>query len=147
MFKLPCDLQGYSSLWHNPAIRIGKNTVYWRQWHSCGISTIGDLYENGVLRSYNNIKEYFGLVWEGNFWKYLQIRSCVMSKYHDETDNIISNYLQLPRESHKASQFYKMINSSLSTDSVSVKMIWQQDLGEDIGDDKWSKLLQTVVNM
>ena len=137
MFKLTRNLQGYSSLWHNPAICI----VYWKQWHSRGISTIGDLYEDGVFRSYNNIKERFGLVGEGNFWKYLQIRSCVTSNYCKVTDNIILNYLELPRESHKASQFYKIINSFLGNDSVNVKIIWQRDLGEEIEDDKWSKIV------
>ncbi len=44
MFGLSQYNQGYSSIWENPAIKIGKNTVCWRAWHIKGLTTIADLF-------------------------------------------------------------------------------------------------------
>ncbi|KAF7653443.1 hypothetical protein LDENG_00082750, partial [Lucifuga dentata] len=65
----------------NPAIHIGKTILYWKQWHSIGIHTVGDLYKYGVFMSYGNLMEQYGLKGKDHFWRYLQIRDCVMSTY------------------------------------------------------------------
>ena len=67
MFKLADTLQRYSSLWHNSSVCIGKKAVYWEQWHSKGLCTIGDLFEDGVFLSYNKLLERFNLVGKSNF--------------------------------------------------------------------------------
>merc|ERR1711980_52162 len=64
MFKLADTLQRYSSLWHNSSVCVGKKPVYWEQWHSKGLCTIGDLFEDGVFLSYNKLLERFNLVGE-----------------------------------------------------------------------------------
>lgn len=42
MYRVPHLVQPFASLWFNPAIHVGKVSVFWKQWHSRGISTIGD---------------------------------------------------------------------------------------------------------
>ncbi len=41
--------QSYASLWHDPAVLIGKKSVYWNQWLTKGIYNISDLYLDGVF--------------------------------------------------------------------------------------------------
>lgn len=73
MFKLTHTLQRYSSLWHNPDVCVGKKPIYWKRWHSSGLGTINDLFEDGVFLSYEKLLEKFHLVGKDNFWKFLQI--------------------------------------------------------------------------
>lgn len=54
MLKLPHQVQTYASLWNNPAIYIDKGPLFWGQWHSRGIHTIGDLYKDGQFMSYED---------------------------------------------------------------------------------------------
>lgn len=43
MHKLLHCKRPYSSLWHNPMIKIGKTLIYWKAWHLNGICHIADL--------------------------------------------------------------------------------------------------------
>lgn len=38
--------QGYSSLWNNPSICIGKKTCFWSTWLAKGIRVVNDLYRD-----------------------------------------------------------------------------------------------------
>ncbi len=67
MFKLTHTLQRYSSLWYNPDVCIGKKPAYWKQWHSNGLNTINDLFEDGVFLSYDKLLQKFNLVGKDNF--------------------------------------------------------------------------------
>lgn len=140
-FKLSHYLQKFSSLWHNPAIRIGKKMIYWKYWHQQGISIIDYLYENGVLRSYENLKKCYNLLGKENFWKFLQPCNCIRSKVCPMVDNPISRYLEKTHESHKSSQLYKMVNSYRSSDLGNLRTIWQRDIGEEIDPETWSSIL------
>lgn len=71
MYKLSQYVQIYASLWFNPAIHIGKTSVYWRQWRSSGVCTIKDLYKNGQFMSYGELSHQFKLEGKQHFWKYL----------------------------------------------------------------------------
>ncbi len=54
---------------------------------------------------------------------------------------MVIDYMKLPLQKRKASQFYKIANSSLSKDSNHLKMIWQRDLGGEIESDRWTILV------
>lgn len=47
-YKLVTYVQKYASLWHNPKIKINKQTIYWAHWLRKGIRTIGDLLEGDI---------------------------------------------------------------------------------------------------
>lgn len=79
-------------------------SVYWRQWCSSGVCTIGDLYKNGQFMSYEELSRQFKLEGKQHFWKYLQIRDCVKSRIGNCSKNYILEYLNAPREPCKASQ-------------------------------------------
>ena len=141
MFKLTYTLQRYSSLWYNPDVCIGKKPVYWKRWHSNGLGMIDDLFEEGVFLSYDMLLRKFNLAGNDNFWKFLQIRSCITSKSYNISDNVVIDYMKLPLRKRKASEFYKIINSSLNNDCNSLRIIWQRDLGREIDSDRWERIV------
>lgn len=50
-----------SGIWYNPKLLVGKNPVRWREWVSKGVHTLGDFYEEGILKSIDNLVEDFSL--------------------------------------------------------------------------------------
>lgn len=71
-------MQKYSSLWHNPAIFIGKKACILEAAAFEWTHAIGDLYKDGKLISYGDLTCQFNLEGEQNFWKYLQIGNCIL---------------------------------------------------------------------
>ena len=141
MFKLTHTLERYSLLWHNPNVCVGKKPIYWKRWHSSGLGTINDLFEDGVFLSYDKLLEKINLVGKDNFLKFLQIRSCITSKPYNITNYMVIDYMKLPIRKRKASLFYKVANSSLGNDSNHLKMIWQRDLRGEIDNDRWMRIV------
>lgn len=74
------DRQPYSSLWLNPELKIGKCTVFWKKCVENGIHTINDLYNEVILKSFAELAQEYNLQEKGDFWKYLQVRHCIVTK-------------------------------------------------------------------
>lgn len=115
--------------------------MYWEYWSSKGINTVGDLYEDGVLLSYNQLLQRYNLTGRDNFWKYLQMRSCMDSLLCSLEDNQITDFMKMPLKKHKASYFYKIGTLTICSDSESLKMSWQRDLGQEFEIDRWAKIV------
>ena len=78
---------------------------------------------------------------KGDFWKYLQIRHCLVEKYQpNETDNPLVDYLQNPLN-HKASVFYSKSMYLTSSTCDHLRIIWQKDLDCQIDEDTWKQIL------
>ena len=141
IFKLSHFKQSYSSLWYNPMIKIGKTSVFWKKWYSSGICNIADLFEDDVFISYSDLVRKYKLKGKDNFWKYLQIRSCITSKIQYGDGNHIMDYFKLPGECKRASSFYRKTNQLLSFDCHNLKVIWEKDLGCIMEDNIWLKII------
>ncbi len=141
MYRLSHYVQPYASLWSNPAIHVGKGPVYWKQWHSRDICTIGDLYKNGQFMSYEELTGQFKLEGKQHFWRYLQIRDCLKSRIGNPSENYIMEYMKMPLERCTASQFYKLTNLLVSGESTNVKLLWQRDLETNVAQEKWLDVL------
>ncbi len=144
MHKLSQCKQPYSSLWYNSVICIGKSPIYWKKWHTNGLCTVTDLFEQGVFMSYNNLVQKYNLKGKDNFWKYLQIRNCVSTKIQHTDGNHILDFLTLPYPQQKASVFYRTTNHVLSNDCIHLKTIWERDIGIVIGDEEWKIILSNT---
>ncbi|KAF7657710.1 hypothetical protein LDENG_00023230 [Lucifuga dentata] len=55
--------------------------------------------------------------------------------------NVFVRYFELPLECHTASLFYTSTSDVISSDSTNVKMLWQRDLEEEIGQERWLNIL------
>lgn len=91
--------------------------------------------------TFNELTHTFNLEGRANFWKYLQMRHCVTSKFKKIAGNEILNYIRLPRDRHSTSQFYKLISYDLSGESSNIKLLWQKDLGIESTKEKWLSVL------
>ena len=67
--------------------------------------------------SNEELNREFNLEGKHNFWKYLQMRDCIKSGFSNCTENYILDYLNVPQEHCTASQFYKLTNSFISSES------------------------------
>lgn len=134
--------QRYASLWHNPKIKIGKQSIYWSHWLKKGVRIIGDLFVEDTFMSYNDLKEKFKLEGQSNFWKYLQIRDCLKdkTKFHLEK-NSIESFLQLPPLLSKASKWYNICPWVKNNTSKSLKVVWERDLGCTFEDGIWDSIV------
>lgn len=67
-------------LWFNPETKIGKQKVFWKGWLDKGIHTVNVLYKRGTFMSFNELAQLYKLQEKEDFWKYLQIRHCIIKK-------------------------------------------------------------------
>lgn len=102
--------QPYASLWYNPAIRIGKKSIYWSQWLVRGIRKIGDLCVDGVFMSFADILQKYNLEYKNNFWKYLQIRDCITKGKFNHNKNTLMEVFDQPNITHRAAVLYRTFN-------------------------------------
>lgn len=133
--------QSYASLWHNPAVLIGKKSVYWTQWLTKGIYKISDLYLEGVFLSFSDLVQKYDMEYRGNFWKYFQIRDCITKGRFIQDKNPVLDLLDLPCTAHRAAVFYKALNGLQKDICKNLRLIWQKDLNCELNDEVWSKIL------
>ena len=140
--------QGYSSVWDNPRILIGKHSFCWESWQRNGVGVIDDLYLDTNFKSYQELGNQFNLTNRGEFWKYLQLRSSVGSVFSlnrgIEESNMLKIILDMPPVMHTASTFYKNIMEMQSVKTENLRLIWQRDLGCEISEEKWSNIVSKV---
>lgn len=136
--------QSYASLWHNPAIHIGKKSLYWNEWLIKGIYTISDLYLDGVFISFSDLVQKYNLESKGNFWRYLQIRDCITKGQFIQGKNPVMEFLELPCITHRAAMFYKTFNRLQEDVCKNLRIVWQKDLGCDFSDEEWLKILSNT---
>lgn len=139
--------QPYSSIWENPVIKIGKKQVYWKTWYDKGICTIADLFEeDGVFISFQGLKDKYNMNDKGDFWKYLQLRSCVLSMGFDigEDENVLQGFFKLPRFLQSSSVFYNTTANALYGKTENLRLIWQRDLGIELEQDVWDDIVHSM---
>ena len=144
MYSISHLRQPYASLWHNPAIRIGKKAVYWNQWLVRGIRKLSDLCVDGVLMLFTDIMQKYNLEYKGNFWKYLQMRDCITKGKFSHNKNTLMEALDIPSITHRAAIFYKTFNGLRGDTCKTLRIIWQTDLGCDLSEQDWLNILSNT---
>ena len=115
MFKWSHCKQSYSSLWYNSIIEIGRTSVFGRGGIVVVYVTLL-IYLKMCFISYSDLVRKYKLKGKYNFWKYLQIRSCITAKIQYRDGNHIMDYFKPPGEYKQASIFYRKTNQLLSYD-------------------------------
>lgn len=144
LLHTPHHKQMYSSIWNNPSIKIGRKSVMWDTWLNKNVTRISDLYSNGLFQSFEELKQNFDLE-KTDFWRYLQLRSCVMSlKIPTDDTNKLSCYFKLPGFLRSASGFYKIITDNIYGKSQHIRQIWERDLKTTIEEEAWEEIVKKV---
>lgn len=139
--------QTYSSVWNNPAVRIGKSPVYWKKWLIGGVQKIEDLYRDNNFMSFAMLRDTFNLTDKGDFWKYLQIRSSVGSVFelsNIQGENPLQAWLNLPKNFQTASMYYKKLLGDQGAICEGLRLSWQKDLNINIMQDMWENVVSNV---
>lgn len=109
-----------------------------------GTHNIGDVYTGGMfffLFFFSELMLRYNVKKEDNFWKYLQIRYCIVKDNFIHTFNPIQKCMDLLSIKHKASAFHKLFNSVQKDLRKGLRIIWQRELGFTNDDDEWLKIL------
>lgn len=125
-----------ASIWLNHKLLIGHSPVFWKLWFDRGIKVVGDLYEGGTIRSFNNLKESFALP-QHQFWRYLQIRYLLLQTFGSPstpppTADILTQILKVFGLGHEASHYYSMLLCCSDNPASALKwcgsLIWAHHL-------------------
>lgn len=74
-------LSNRSSIWYNKKLLIDKKSFFWDKWIRSGIHILEDVSGGVGFKSFDEIKTKYNLC-NSEFWRYLQIRHCVLSNKH-----------------------------------------------------------------
>lgn len=146
IFKENVYLNSEASIWQNPALRINKAPFMWQLWLKCGITTLGDLYNNDILKSFEDLKQEFHLPQEC-FWQYLQLRHLLKSVFSPpitvlNEPSLIKDLLKMGQINHSVSKYYsKLIQQNCILPTI-LKKIWEKDLKMSFTESEWNKIGQ-----
>lgn len=127
-----------------PSISDGAFSI----WSNLGIKQFKDLYVDNIFASFQQLSELFSLP-RHHFFRYLQIRSFIRSKYPKfpnlPEDTPLDAFLtQAPMMKGMISYIYSQIQALSSTSLNSVKALWEEELGEGISEELWGDILKRV---
>ena len=105
------------------------------QWMERGLSKINDLYDEGILMSFTQLKNKFNLPGKHHF-KYMQLRSFIYSQIKTTSEPSLSTTEQLMVNNlHGRGQisiFYGLLLPCSKENSLSYLSAWKDDLQSDI---------------
>ncbi len=122
-------------LWHNKSLRIGRKTFSWGGWVKLGIVYIRDLFDGDQFLSFEQLRVNYKLS-NKDFWKYLQLRSCVLSHIKQlPLSPRTEIQIRLEQKGHskkKTACFYNLLRESQPPGFEGLKRCWEKDIGEEI---------------
>ena len=119
-------------------------------WLEKGIESVGDLYSNGIFSSFSDLSQRFNLP-RSHLFRYFQIRHFLQKQFpefpHQPTPSKLDSILSLNSNARglvSVSVLYSE-NYSIRPETLhSLKAAWVEDLGPDMTDDMWAKVLELV---
>lgn len=149
LFNLDPYLNACSSIWMNPKLCINKSPFLWKDWLGKGIVKLGDIYHNGILKSFEDIVRQFGIP-RSQFFRYLQLRHLLSGIFGDNTsapkapdllNDVIKNY----GRGHEASKYYSMLINNQDNGAISaLKTIWEKDLNLSWEAEEWENIFKNI---
>lgn len=134
--KLSC----LSPIWGNYRLKTGRADMGFKIWQNNGLNKIGDLYSEGVLMSFEQLRHKYGLP-KKHFFKYLQIRSVFTSQLKSTEKPPLSTVENIAINHHQnrslISKFDNILLLSSKEDSLSYLRAWETDLQTEITDEEW----------
>lgn len=117
-------------------------------WHDLGIQTLKDLYVDNVFASFEQLVEEFSVP-KKYFFRYLQVRNFAKglnAHFPFSPPSTPSDFLLKPLPFFKKiiKQIYLHINSLQISPQSLIKSRWAEDLGEEISDGDWERVLDHV---
>ena len=143
MLRISQYRKDYASIWNNPSIKIDRKPFLWRSWLEGNLNKIGDLFKDGVFLSFQEISTHFSQKEKWDFWRYLQLKSCLRTSgiKPGEGENMIRLFFELHSSAHSASVLYNMVVDAQCGKYNNLRLIWQRDLNCDTEEDEWENIM------
>lgn len=140
------NLHTDASLWLNPKLCIDKSPFFWKLWVRKGILILGDLYERGILKSFQDLKAQY-LLPQSQFWKYLQLRHLLLQIFESPstpppTVSCLTYIRKVFGGGHEASKYYSVLLIGTDKGLPSLRSAWETDLSTSFTDQEWTMILQ-----
>ncbi len=134
----------------NKAFPPGLGMSVFQCWYDQGIKIVGDQLKDGKLLSVIQIRTKY-VVPSQHFYGYLQVRHFINSLNFPETQLATSAtdsfLLQFCGNKKIISHFYGKLQSFNTSNIDRIKSLWSRDFGIEIGDEAWSKGVESVGKM
>lgn len=150
--KLLGDVPQYhtlSPLWNNPLILTAGKPFIFIPWASRGINTLGNIYDDNGLLSFQQLQQRFDIP-GSSFFLYLRLRSSLMAcgvKCDAQIDShFLSgwfNYSQCARG--WVTKIYNALINSLSK-TVPIEGIWDRELNKTGSQPDWHRIWSNINN-
>lgn len=112
-----------------------------RIWLNNGLNKIGDRYSEGLLLSFEQLGNKYGLP-KKHFFKYIQVRRFITTQLKSTVKLPLSTIENIAINHHHSrgllSKFYNILLLSSKESSLSYLQAWKTDLQTEISDDKWN---------
>lgn len=138
-----------SSIWLNPKLCINKAPFLWKDWAKKGLVNLGDLYENGSLKSFECIQQQYNVP-RSQFFRYLQLRHLLCETFGSTTQlpelaDAHCRIFSLYGKGHEASMYYSWLIQNIGeANSQALKKIWERDLNIILDDKEWQGILKNA---
>lgn len=149
IFKLDPYLNVSSSVWLNPKLCISKSPFCWKDWLDRGVVTLGDLYHNGILKSFEECVQQYGIP-RSQFFRYLQLRHLLLKIFGSSTTapkaaELLDKVLKSFGKGHEASVYYSLLIQDLGNEAMTgLKLTWERDLNLTLDDKEWERICKNI---
>lgn len=151
ILKFDPYLHQAAGIWLNPKLCINKSPFLWKLWLQKGIRVLGDLYQDGTLKSFEALSQEFDLP-RNQQWKYFQLRHLLVQVFGSPSvvppsGDMLEKVLTIYGRGHEASAYYAMILTASDSNILSLKMTWETDLKVSFTDAEWGRILSNGKKM
>lgn len=133
----------FSPIWSNAQFTPGRADGGFKVWAGRGVQKIGDLYDKGILLTFNDLSLKYSIP-QKHFFKYLQLKHFISSKHCDALREPPLSCLEniMIKHGHGKRQISILYATLISYDKESSKYgmrAWSLDIKEDIEETERSK--------
>lgn len=141
----------HAGIWFNPKLRIDKEPFFWKLWYRKGIKVLGDRYEKGIIRSFENMKRQFDIS-QNQFCCYLQLRHLLIPTFGSASAvppslDICHRILDIVGKGHEALAYYSMLLLNSEDALPALRLTWEADLNIAFSEENWSLILKNSKKM
>lgn len=134
-------LSTLSPIWGNVTFKPARADMGFKMWMNKGVCKLGDLYNDGVLMSFEQLTNKYDLP-KKHFFKYLQVRSFITNLLKSTVQPPLSTIENMAINHHHSrgllSKFYNILIAASKESSLSYLQAWRSDMETDILVEEWN---------
>ena len=142
--NLPTSISRAMTIASNPEFLPARLDRYFERWREVGIVVLDQLFEGGVMKSFEQLKEIYDLT-NQDFYRYLQIRHYLYT--HHEWEKLclppskMEHFFILTIEKTVRAKFishlYRILQEELKENNLDIKEKWEIEMNITISDEQW----------